>query len=57
MNAGTWYWLILVLSVIFGGVGFFGPPAWRGRGSVGFGLIVLILLALIGYRVFGSPVQ
>lgn len=57
MNAGTWFWLILVLSVIFGGFGFAGPEPFRNRAWQGAGLVILILVALLGYRVFGGPVQ
>ncbi len=57
MSAGVWYWLILVLSIIFGGLGYYGPEPYR-RGIVGgFGLVLVILLGLLGYHVFGSPVQ
>ena len=52
MSAGVWFWLLLVLSVLFG--------AWvewpYTRRSSTF-LVLVILLALLGYRVFGGPVQ
>jgi peptidoglycan/LPS O-acetylase OafA/YrhL len=57
MSAGVWFWLILVISVIFGGFGWFGPAERRAWGWAGFGLVALILIALLGYRVFGPPVQ
>lgn len=56
MSAGIWFWLILILSVVFGGMSVFGPEPYRAKVWGGFGLIVLILLALLGYRVFGPPV-
>jgi hypothetical protein len=57
MSINIWYWLILVLSIIFGGFGYFGPEPYRRGAWGGFGLILAILLILIGLRVFGSPVQ
>lgn len=57
MSAGIWFWLIYVLSVVFGlGWGYrLTPdqrPAWYGGG-----LVLWILLFLVGWRLFGSPVN
>jgi hypothetical protein len=55
MTLGFIYWLILLLWLIFG--------AWRGfapngdRFFFGGSLIVFILFALIGWQVWGSPLQ
>ncbi len=57
MTLNIWYWLILVLSIVFGGLGWYGPEPYRRNVVGGFGLILLILLVLLGLRVFGSPVQ
>ncbi len=57
MSTAVWFWLILVLSVVFGGLGYFGPEPYRRSIFGGFGVVVLILLSLLGLRVFGSPVQ
>lgn len=57
MSAGFWFWLILVLSVLFGYLGYYGPADHQGKAKFGVGLIVLVLIALLGYRVFGSPIQ
>ncbi len=57
MSLNIWYWLILVLSIVFGGLGWYGPEPYRRNVVGGFGLILLILLVLLGLRVFGSPVQ
>ena len=52
MSAGIWYWIILVISVIFGAF-----VSWPFERRSSLWLVVFILFALLGYRVFGSPVQ
>lgn len=54
MTVGTWYWIILVLCAIFGGWQLYSPsPRFLGWTP----LVVLVLLGLIGYAVFGSPIK
>lgn len=52
MSAGIWFWLIFVLCVIAAACGFY--YAWPVWGVV---VVVFILLGLVGYKVFGGPVQ
>ena len=52
MGANIWFWIIFVVSFLFGGWCYY--PISKNSG--GF-LVVMILLALLGYRVFGGPVQ
>ena len=52
MAAGIWFWIIFVLCCIGIGLGFYF--AWPVYGVIG---IVFILLGLLGYKVFGGPVQ
>jgi len=59
MGAGMWFWIIYILCLIFGL--FLSWPAnasdksaWRPFGS---NLIVLILLGLLGWGVFGPPIK
>lgn len=56
MSVGLWYWLLLILGAVFGGFRLVTPTAppyflW------GLSLIEFLLFALVGYKVFGSPVQ
>ncbi len=57
MPAGTWFWLIFVMCMIFG---LWGSNPWRPAGPIGaFGslVVIFILLGLLGYHDFGSPVH
>ncbi len=55
MSAGIWFWILMILPLLFGG--------WRAytdtpnRSFYGFGMLLWIVLFLLGWRVFGSPVQ
>lgn len=52
MPIGILFWVIFVLAVLCcGGVAKFGWPNWSGS------LVIMILLALLGWRVFGPVVQ
>lgn len=57
MSAGIWFWLLYVLSLVFGiwGLNPWRPaPAWGPFGGI---LIIFILIGLLGLHVFGSPVR
>ena len=57
MTIGFLFWLIWILALLFGGVGVFrAEPAGRWYGG-GFSLVVWVLLGLLGWRVFGWPIQ
>lgn len=57
MSINFWYWLILLLWVIFGGVaGYrrraeFGPYYW----GAGWGVVLFLLLLIIGLKIFPDP--
>ena len=58
MSAGIWFWLLWVITLIFGG---WGMNPWRPAGvpwaPFGSWLILFILVGLLGLHVFGSPVR
>ncbi len=61
MSAAVWFWLFYVFGVIFQ-VWVLWPTGPAANGVVrvragGYGLVMAILLFLLGYRVFGSPIQ
>jgi hypothetical protein len=59
VSPGVWFWIIYVLFAILG-VLFNWPVqqndvyAWR---PLGWSFIVLILLGLLGFGVFGPPIR
>ena len=57
ISIGFLYWLILILWFLFGAWSFRVP---EGRYNwVGFGgsFILILLLALIGWKLFGKPIS
>ena len=50
------FWVLLVVLMLFGGVGIADPSPrpWVGKAS---GVVLLVLLAILGYFVFGNPVH
>ena len=52
MSSGIWFWIIFVIALLFG-----AWTEWPFQRRAGTVLVVFILLALLGYRVFGGPVQ
>jgi hypothetical protein len=55
MNAGIWFWIFYVISLVFGG-GWY----WRNPGSQVFGpyaLMFYILIGLLGWGIFGAPIK
>lgn len=60
MRAGIWFWIIYVICLLFGI--WFSWPTGQAVGLVHFAplggsLIVFILIGLLGWKVFGPPVQ
>jgi hypothetical protein len=51
---GILFWVIMIVALLFFGLGHFGVVAW---GFFGAGLVVFVLLALLGWKVFGPPIQ
>jgi hypothetical protein len=57
LTLGFLFWLIWILCLIFGGVGVLRTdPAGRWHFG-GFSLVLWILLGLLGWQVFGSPLK
>jgi hypothetical protein len=52
MSAGIWFWLIYVLAAIAIACGWYW--SWPVFSVV---LVIFILLGLLGFKVFGRPVQ
>jgi hypothetical protein len=54
MPKGPLFWMLFILSVIFGL--YWGYSYW-GWGAFGGSVIVFVLIGLVGWRVFGPPIQ
>ena len=57
MGANIWFWLVYVLCVIFGG---FVLRPWGTTPAYGptYGLfIAYLLIGLLGWGIFGSPIH
>lgn len=55
MSVGVLFWVVLIIWAIFGGYVGFRDPA--NRAGLGSSLVLLILLGLLGYAAFGSPIR
>ena len=53
MTLGVWYWIVMFLWLFYG--------AWKDRAAIwpayGGHLLHFLLFAIIGWKLFGSPVQ
>jgi hypothetical protein len=54
MSTAVWFWLLFVVSILFSGFGAFNPTNQYGRWSW---VVIYVLLGLLGWRLFGQPVQ
>lgn len=54
MALGLLFWVLMILTLIFGGWQWHtGSPQWPWGNS----LLVYILLGLLGWAVFGAPIR
>ena len=58
MGANIWFWLIYVITLVFGVC---GMNPWRPAGAVwapfGSWFVLFILVGILGIGVFGSPIR
>lgn len=52
MSSSAWFWIIYVIAIIFGGF-----MLWPFERRSGIWLVVMILLGIVGYAIFGSPIK
>ena len=52
MNILTWFWILFAVSILFG-----GRSAFPFERKSGIWLVVMVLIALLGWRVFGPVVR
>lgn len=53
------FWLLWILTFVFGASGVYvvGPDGKRNWGLGGFSLVVWILLGILGFKLFDSPLK
>lgn len=55
MTLGLAFWIIMLIWLVIGGVGFTSTPGpWYGWGGH---LMLFILLLLLGWHAFGAPLH
>lgn len=53
MTAGQWFWIVYVIFFIFG-----GWIAWPyGGRAIGATVVIMLLIGLLGWGVFGPPLK
>ncbi len=57
MTLGFIFWLIMLLCLLLGGLGWRGPEANRASFTFGSNLLLYILLFLLGWAVFGFVIS
>lgn len=55
MPASNWFWIIYVICTLFGG--FVGFTTDCNRRWIGGGVVVFVLVGLLGWGIFGSPLK
>lgn len=57
MSIGVLFWVLIILSVIFGGWSSWPDSKAPGFVRSGGSLLTLVLIALLGWRVFGAALH
>ncbi len=55
MSAADWFWIIYVIVALFGGL--WGFNNGGDRRYLGGGIVIYILIGLLGWGMFGSPLK
>jgi hypothetical protein len=54
MSLQFWFWVLFVIGIIFYGYGS-AVPAWPGTRFGG--ILLVLLIGILGWQVFGAPVH
>ena len=57
MTISAWFWIIYVISILFGVWAEWSPTPGDPRVRRVWYVVVYILLGLLGWKAFGSPLQ
>lgn len=56
MPAGIWFWIVYVILILFCGVLYWPfPEPMRRHAGVSF--VILVLIGLLGWGIFGPPIR
>ncbi len=57
MSLRLMFWIIMLVLIVFSGLGLYGTLAYSHYAGLGSSLVVLVLFFILGWKVFGPPVQ
>jgi len=57
MSVGMLFWILMIFWIVFGAWTYRSPDGKFNFVGVGGSLLLWLLLALLGWRLFGSPVH
>ncbi len=57
MTKGLAFWILMLLWLVVWGVSSWGGPYYGHYGLYGSGVLLFILLALLGWAVFGAAIR
>lgn len=55
MSIAFWFWLLYVIALVFWGFGFNRAP--EARWGAGHSIVLWLLVGLLGWSQFGSPIK
>ena len=59
MQKGLLFWILMLFWLVVGLWGFWpaGGVGTAAYGTLGWGLVLFLLISLLGWKVFGAPLQ
>lgn len=50
------FWIIMLILIVFSGLGVYGLQ-YTHYANIGSGFVVLVLFFIVGWQIFGPPIQ
>jgi len=59
MKIGLFFWILMLVWLLFGAWSYWphGSTAVVAYGPIGGGLLLFLLVGILGWKVFGAPLQ
>lgn len=57
MTAGVAFWILMLIWLVAGGIGVARGGRWSWREIASGDLLLFLAIFLLGWRVFGAPIQ